>query len=245
VWKRRVNGRILTFRLIGINNQNFLMQDLETGSWWQQITGAALRGPLAGQHLEPVLHDEVTFGLWRREYPHGHVLALADEEAQIRPEWESRTATMPVVVPAKAGDRLTPRDVIIGVTIDGRAKAYPQAMLRQARAVMDRLGSTPIAMLMGADNVSTRAFDRRIDGRELELLARPGSSPARFVDAQTGSEWDISGTALSGPLAGRTLRRVPLISDYWFDWRLYHPDTLVYREWQPGTRGSPEPKSRE
>jgi hypothetical protein len=53
-----------------------------------------------------------------------------------------------------------------------------------------------------------------------------------FVDTESGSEWDISGTARAGPAAGRT-RRLPQLSDYWFDWHLYHPDTLVYREWQP------------
>ncbi|PYX39560.1 MAG: hypothetical protein DMG75_00400 [Acidobacteria bacterium] len=35
VWKRTVAGRILHFYLAGINNQNFLMRDNETGSWWQ------------------------------------------------------------------------------------------------------------------------------------------------------------------------------------------------------------------
>lgn len=256
-----MQGRVLTFRLIGINNQNFLMEDRETGSWWQQVSGAAISGPLKGQHLDPVIHDEVTYGLWCREHPAGRVLALNAEDDQIRPEWESRTATLPTVVaptgvaptvvapavvastvvPARRGDALEPRAVIVGVTVDGEAKAYPQALLRRTRAVMDRVGSTPVAVLMGADDNSTRIFDRRLDGRELELLARPGSSPAVFVDAETGSEWGISGTAQSGPLAGRTLRRLPQLTDYWFDWQLYHPDTRVYREWQPKAANPPDP----
>ena len=41
-----MNGRVLHFYLAGINNQNFLMRDKETGTWWQQITGKALYGPL-------------------------------------------------------------------------------------------------------------------------------------------------------------------------------------------------------
>jgi hypothetical protein len=240
VWKRSVQGRALTFRLIGINNQNFLMEDLETHSWWQQASGAAINGPLKGQHLDPVIHDEVTYGLWRREHPAGRVFALTDDGAQIGEKWESRTATMPTVVPVpeKSGDALTARAVIIGVTVDGVSKAYPQPLLRQTRAVMDQVGTTPIAVLMGTDGNSVRVFERRVDGLELELLAHPGASPARFLDAETGSEWDISGTARAGPLAGRTLRRLPQLTDYWFDWHLYHPDTLVYREWQPKTAAS-------
>ena len=34
-----VDGRRLHFHLAGINNQNFIMQDEETGTWWQQVTG--------------------------------------------------------------------------------------------------------------------------------------------------------------------------------------------------------------
>jgi hypothetical protein len=103
---------------------------------------------------------------------------------------------------------------------------------------MDQVGSTPIALLVGADGLSTRAFARRVDGRVLELLARPGSSPARYIDSETGSEWDISGRAVSGPLAGRVLQRIPMHSDFWFDWNLYHPQTAVYRVWQPDSRSS-------
>lgn len=83
MWERALDGRTLRFRLIGINNQNFLMEDLETGSWWQQVTGRAISGPLAGRALTPMLHDEVTFGLWRAEHPETRVLGLDAQASQI------------------------------------------------------------------------------------------------------------------------------------------------------------------
>jgi hypothetical protein len=55
--------------LAGINNQNFLMRDEETGTFWQQISGRAISGPLNGSQLEPVHSDELTFALWRSEAP--------------------------------------------------------------------------------------------------------------------------------------------------------------------------------
>jgi len=51
VWKRSVGGRVLHFYLAGINNQNFLMRDRETGTWWQQISGKAIFGKLQGESL--------------------------------------------------------------------------------------------------------------------------------------------------------------------------------------------------
>ena len=46
--------------------------------------------------------------------------------------------------------------------------------------------------------------------------------------AETGTVWDFSGKALSGTLAGKQLKRIPVLKDYWFDWKIYHPDTAVY-----------------
>jgi hypothetical protein len=46
VWSSVVDGRALTFELVGINNQNFVMQDVETGTGWQQVAGEAILGPL-------------------------------------------------------------------------------------------------------------------------------------------------------------------------------------------------------
>ena len=109
MWGRRLDERTLTFRLIGINNQNFLMEDLQTGSWWQQVTGAAISGPLKGRRLTPVLHDEMSFGLWRREHPGTRVLAMKgkrpdDEIAAVPPEWQV-TDIQPLKVPGLDEER--------------------------------------------------------------------------------------------------------------------------------------------
>ena len=37
-----MSGLVLTFHLAGINNQNFLMRDEQTGTYWQQISGRAI-----------------------------------------------------------------------------------------------------------------------------------------------------------------------------------------------------------
>ncbi|MBO0798145.1 MAG: DUF3179 domain-containing protein, partial [Blastocatellia bacterium] len=74
MWEAEVEGKRLNFHLAGINNQNFIMSDDETGSWWQQVSGEAIQGPLKGKKLIQVYHDEITFGLWKRENPRGRVL---------------------------------------------------------------------------------------------------------------------------------------------------------------------------
>ena len=76
------------------------MRDEETGSWWQQVTGEAIQGPLKGQRLLPVFHDELTFGLWKREKPEGRVLRPNEQTAQagkyVPANWEERMVKVPV-----------------------------------------------------------------------------------------------------------------------------------------------------
>src|SRR5204863_7102277 len=117
--------------------------------------------------------------------------------------WERRMKRVRTVTPVSAGDPLRPRSVVIGVTIDGQSKAYPFATVRAHTVVLDTLGRVPIAIVVAEDHSSVRVFDRRLDGRALELLAEPDTEPLRLLDAETGTEWDFSGTARSGPLAGR------------------------------------------
>jgi hypothetical protein len=131
VWTRTVNGRVLHFYLAGINNQNFLMRDKETGTWWQQITGKAIYGPLQGASLELVLSDELTFGEWKSEFSDGKVLAPVPKYIkEYDSNWEPEIAKLPVVI-SFPGTELKSRDVVVGLEIDGASRAYPVGHVRQ------------------------------------------------------------------------------------------------------------------
>lgn len=239
MWERSLDGRTLQFRLIGINNQNFLMEDLETGSWWQQVTGRAISGPLSGRALTPLLHDEVTFGLWRSEHPGTRVLGLDAAGSEIKATWEDSTSKAAVVTPVRADDPLPPRTLVVGVAIGDTARAYPRETLAATRVILDELGDTPVAIVEADDKHSVRVFSRRLGDQTADLLLKVNAAPVRFIDEHTGSEFDFTGRAVTGPLAGRQLARVAHLSDYWFDWREYHPNTSIYAPWQPRTGQRP------
>jgi hypothetical protein len=231
---------VLHFRLAGINNQNFIMRDDETGTWWQQVTGKAIHGPLKGHQLRGVFHDDISFGIWKREKPHGRVLkpderivAAKQYEAA---DWEMRVGRMRVVDGADVDQRLAPRTLVVGVKVAEKSVAYPLTALQKQSPIMDMVGTVPIMVVLGDDSRSVRAFERTVDGRRLEFfqktgkddesLTRPGG--LLLVDAETGSTWNFEGKAISGPLAGRQLKKVFALEDYWFDWRIYNPNTAVY-----------------
>lgn len=228
MWERTIDGRKLNFHLAGINNQNFIMRDEETGSWWQQASGEAILGPFQGRRLNQVLHDEVSFSIWKLEQPGGRVLRpearFAGKYAPA--DWEEHVAKLPVVSREGSDDKLAPRELVVGISIGGASKAYPMSKLERESPVIDTLGGVPIVIVFNEKSV--RAFERVIDGRVLEFFSRAGASPLRLVDAETGSEWDFAGNCASGPLVGRQLKKIATLSDYWFDWKAYHPDTMIY-----------------
>jgi hypothetical protein len=228
---------VLHFYLAGINNQNFLMRDRETGTWWQQITGKAIYGPLQGAALDLVLSDELTFGQWRTESPSGQVLApVAKYTKEYDSNWEPDVAKLPVVI-SFPGTELKSRDVVIGLTIDGAARAYPWETFAKQSPVLDRVNGTPLLLVLGPDGKSFRVFLRRIDGHDAEFFLQANSSadPAAenkewtLLDTTTASQWNFQGCATSGPAQGKCLARIPALKDYWFDWRNYHSDTMVYK----------------
>jgi len=205
------------------------MQDVETGSWWQQITGKAIFGPLKDQQLESVWSDELTFGLWKREAPDGQVLApVARYVNKYEHDWESKVQALPVTV-SFPGSALQSRDVLIGLTIGGASRAYPLKAILAQSPIEDRLGGKPVLLVVGPDTKSVRVFVSRVDGAEVEFFRKAGTTEWAMMDSVSGSEWNFQGCAVNGPARGKCLEPLPGIKDFWFDWRNYHADTTVYQ----------------
>jgi len=237
VWGREVNGLRLTFHLAGINNQNFLMRDEETGTYWQQITGRAISGPLAGRTLPLIPCDELTFALWKTEQPRGTVLAdVPAYVAGYAPEdWDVKMRKAPTVL-SYAQPGIAPRDLMLGVHASGAARAFPYDAVAAAKLLQDRVGGEPVLLVLGPDRQSVRAFRAGIGkGGRVEFYRTyddknpaPGAQAPLMMDSASGSHWDFQGCAVDGPAKGSCLERMEVIKDYWFDWRHYNPATTVY-----------------
>ena len=207
------------------------MRDDETGTWWQQVSGKAIHGPLQGRQLKGVFHDEISFSIWKREQPQGRVLKpneriLASNQYE-KPDWETRMGRLRVVEGTDVDKRLGPRTLVIGVSVDGKSVAYPLETLQKQSPIIDMVGSVPIVIVLGDDKRSVRAFERTVDGRRLEFFQKTDGSGVQLIDAETGSTWNFEGKGTAGPLSGRQLKKVFVLEDYWFDWRIYHPDTTI------------------
>jgi hypothetical protein len=248
VWTRGSGGLVFTFHLAGINNQNFLMRDDQTGSYWQQITGEAVSGPLRGRRLTRVATDELSFALWSAEEPSGTVLKNVDRYVSDyeKKDWEVQMKKKHTVLSfADPARGLEPRTLMLGVEAFGASRAFPCDAVLQDKLVLDRVGAEPVLLIVGPDGESIRVFRDRIPGiqghtafyrtldeklshpRDAAWLKQAWSAPL-LMDEATGSQWNFQGCAVSGKASGLCLEPVEAIKDYWFDWRNYHPKTTVY-----------------
>ncbi len=222
----------LTFHLAGINNQNFIMRDEETGTYWQQISGLAIAGPLKGRQLTLVPSDELNFSTWRSEQPQGTVLndvaKYVSEYAH--KDWDVRMKRERVVI-SFAEHGMQARDLMLGIQAFGASRAFLYDEVIKQKLVKDHVGAEPVLLVVGEDNQSVRVFRDRILGVETApdfyrlIPPKPG---ALLMDSVTGSEWNFQGCAVSGKAQGLCLERVQVLKDYWFDWRNYNPQTTIW-----------------
>jgi thiol-disulfide isomerase/thioredoxin len=133
---------------------------------------------------------------------------------------------------------------VVTVDLNGEAVGYPYDVLQEVHVVNDTVGGVPIVVLWapgtasaldagsvaGGDDVgAATTFSRELDGQTLTFVF----DGDRIVDEQTGTEWDVLGQAVSGPLAGSQLTPVVSINHFWFSWAAFRPETHVYSPDQP------------
>jgi hypothetical protein len=227
VWSRDIAGLRLTFHLAGINDQNFIMRDEETGSYWQQISGKAISGPMSGSQLTPIHSDELLFATWKAEEPQGTVLRDMQQYVRgyARKNWDVEMQRAPTVIDFHEHG-LKARDVLLGIHAGGASRAFPFDQVIAEKLVKDHVGMEPVLLVVLPDGFSVRAFHDRIPG----VQGAPDFYRMKDVlmDAATGSEWNFQGCAVSGKAKGACLEPVEAIKDYWFDWRNFNPATTVY-----------------
>ena len=248
MWTRDSGGLVLTFHLAAINNQNFLMRDVETGSYWQQITGQAVSGPLRGRRLTLIHSDELSYALWSAEEPGGTVLKSVAKYSKDyeKKDWEKRILKYRTVLSfADPARGLEPRTIMLGVRAFGASRAFRYDEVIKEKLVLDYLGHEPILLIVGPDGESVRVFHRRIPGFDgtPEFFRTVPETPPKPADAVTirqaaaapimmdhltESDWDFHGCAVSGKAQGTCLEPLDALKDYWFDWRNYNPNTTVY-----------------
>ncbi len=134
-----------------------------------------------------------------------------------------------VVMRPAAQNTVEPSRLVVGVDINGEARAYPVQFLGYHHQVRDVVGGTPVLVSFCTVCRTGRVFAPVVDG-ELETFRLVGMDHfnAMFEDRTTGSWWrQATGEAIAGPRAGKSLPEISSRQVTLAQWLSLHPASLI------------------
>ena len=129
-----------------------------------------------------------------------------------------------------AGKKLRDSDRVLGVLLNGEAKAYPVRILNWHELVNDVVGGRPVLVTWCPLCGSSLVYDALINNRRY-MFGVSGllyKNNVLFYDGETGSLWSqLLSQAVTGPMASTRLQVLPALDTTWGEWRRAHPNTQV------------------
>ena len=119
--------------------------------------------------------------------------------------------------------------LVIGVLINGEAKAYPIQLIGYHHQVMDTIGNTPVMITYCTVCRTGRVFSPIVKGKFSSFrLVGMDHFNAVFEDEPTGSWWrQATGVAITGPLKGSKLKEYPSTQLTLETWLRQYPSSLI------------------
>ena len=126
-------------------------------------------------------------------------------------------------------NRVDPDRLILGITYQGEAKAYPIQYLGYHHQVRDRIGGKPIMVTYCTVCRTGRVWEPIVNGKIEEFrLVGMDHYNAMFEDKTTKSWWrQATGQAITGRLKGQELPEFPSMQTTLSKWFELHPNSLV------------------
>lgn len=156
MYSRQVDGKELIFGVSGLlYKANVLMYDRQSESLWSQVRREAVAGPMTGAKLEVLPSSLTTWKKWRKRYPDTEVLSLDTgyQRDYSREPYESYYDRRGGGFFSffKPGPVEESKALVVGVVLDGTAKAYPLDLLRKKRTLTDTLGGKKFTFTFDPD----------------------------------------------------------------------------------------------
>nr|WP_290427231.1 DUF3179 domain-containing (seleno)protein [Mucilaginibacter aquariorum] len=229
VYNPVVNGIRQNFRLVGARHYNAVIEDETTKTWWYQANGKAAVGQLKGSQLDEIPYEQSTLAAWINKHPgslilqpdHHYLSDYNDLKNYDKIQAVDKDSTL------KNKDSLMRKSWVVGLVINGQAKAYDWRRLFKKRFVNDSFNQTNLLLTLEKDSLTYHSFNTNVNGKVLHFnLDKSG----QLTDVETASLWDWDGLSISGVLKGSRLVKIQSYQEYWHSWKHFHPNTLIWKE---------------
>ena len=172
---------------------------------------------------------------WQRAFPETdfsqHAIPFDEIQSGGVPKDGIPSIDDPQFVPvAERTDWLSDREPVIGLSIDGDARAYPLRVLTWHEIVNDTVGGTPVAVTYCPLCNAAIVFEATHEGARLTFgtTGKLRHSDLVMYDRQTGTWWQqFTGRGIVGAHTGDKLTFVPARLESWGEFRDRHPGGRV------------------
>ncbi|MBI3375376.1 MAG: DUF3179 domain-containing protein [Betaproteobacteria bacterium] len=165
-FEAKAGGRNLQFGVSGLlYNSDVLLYDRETQSLWSQIRAQAVAGPLKTASLTAVPLAHTTWRDWRARHPESLVLTQKTGIARDydRDPYAGYEKSAELIFPVRfRAEGFHPKERVLGVVLEGKAKAYPFVELAKAAGeFVDTVSGRSVRIRYSREHQSAEAFDAK------------------------------------------------------------------------------------
>ena len=216
-----IDGKGEEFRLVGMDHFNAMFEDRSTKSWWRQVSGEAIAGPLKGRNLKEVPSQQMTLQAWLEIHPDTKIM---QPDSTYKHQYEELKDFDKGNTESKLlkKDSLSWNDKswIVGIQLGMHARAYDWNDLLRQKIINDTLAGVGILVAVEPDSASFHVWNRDslqfiYDGQSLK-------------DIQTRSSWNWQGKAVEGSLKDHRMPVIQSYQEFWHSWNTFRPQTTRY-----------------
>jgi len=171
---------------------------------------------------------------WRSEWPNTdfskHSVDLGEIRSGGPPKDGIPSIDEPVFAAVSEVQGLAQREPVIGLVVEGDARAYPLRILIWHEIVNDTVGGVPVTVTYCPLCNSAIVFERRVGDRVLDFgtTGKLRHSDLVMYDRATESWWQqFLGEAIVGALTGTRLAMLPVRIEAWERFVARHPQGKV------------------
>jgi hypothetical protein len=221
-----VNGKNEEFRLVGMDHFNAMFEDSRSKSWWRQVSGEAVVGPLKGQKLTEIPSRQMSLAAWLNIHPSSMIMqpdsSFKEQYDQLQGYDKGRLKNS-----LEKRDSLSWKDKswVVGIKNGNYAKAIDWNMLVSNQLIQDSLPQFPFLVVLERDSVSFHSYNRTLEGSVLRFEKMIDDQSDLIYDLNTRSIWNKQGLCIEGTMKGKSLSLLQSYQEYWHSWRTFNPHT--------------------
>jgi len=236
LWKAIRKGGDPTFGVSGLlYNSNLVLYDRDTLSLWSQMLEQGIRHGRIKHIPDRLQAVETTWETWLAMYPET-ILLSRKTGTQYQPGRYDRYPylnyrdTQGLLFPVNNmdDDRLHRKERVLGINVGNASAVFViKDFASNVEAKQRTIGDMEVVIAGSSALNFAVVYNRQMeDCTILDFEAVQDQLPVVLRDNE-GNEWDVFGTAVSGPRTGQQLQKTNSYIAYWFAWTAFFPGATI------------------